>query len=998
MVGVAAVTHLAISVLLGGGLEGYLDSWRGFADLMLVHPYLAPLAPAALGLLYKGVELWRNPGNTDLVLPDYPPVPDLRWEDSIYIGSGWTRDGKQPGDVLGDGDELFAEEPHVLLAEKGLFGNVHCKGAVGSGKTSTLIMPVLDQGIHKYPKPPSPGHFPVDPDGRIAAQPGLRPGVPHPDRPGDLDVPPAPEWGVAPVQELWNPYVGMTIAEAAVEHAQLLALHEKRKWGMFILDPKGDLTEFVLRSAALAGREDDVVVLRPDGEWTYNPLLINANSLVQAEIVMDGIEAGSGEKIPAYWRSTQSEWLSNALTLLKLVDPTRVTFTNILRLARQETMRASMVSEAESMMRAAQDEEEELKRLGHPYGGPRIDPGTMEFWRDWDNDEADPKRKQEVVSGIKAQGKFLTDAEMAPFLCPEMPATFRGFEKMIDRGQIVVLRMPLDMYGPVARVLGILVLADAQQAARARINNPQLNQERVVLFVIDEVASYLNRLTKEFVSQNRQSRVCFMAAHQSQGQLIQHNDRSFETSFNDNLRTKISLATPNAESARREAAIFGSRAVFKERYQSSQALHKVERTPGSDEITPVGTEGQSESVSWEEVERPWFSPEDFMSLQTGEAVVMGFDGNANLTPRRVITPALYRLPRFGRLKEMQPDPQVRPPHPLAVITTEGKVSEYVGAALSRTGYVIAEPLGNRDGDLEGFKFITSVGTLILPCHMLEGLREVLIDRLHDSHVLVAFTDISVGGRFLAGEIGLTLDRALDLAAAYRLTVLDQPGLTYRDIFEREMGRPLSYPVLGGWEYHLDGAANSRLITQDSRDAIDLYTALGARLLELGRDRLEELYSATAEQVDRLGHELPDTDVQERGGEATAAQPDPQVDFGSEAQDHGQHPESSGNEPPEGGALPAPDDLPEFSLESFANLQAEDLDAPSEKTARARTRKPRGSTQGGEAKPSRRSARRRAGSDALDLGLADGGSEPGGALQAGNAGNPESDFHKGAPLD
>src|SRR5690606_24239318 len=113
--------------------------------------------------------MWRDGEPNEVMLPDFPPRPDLRFTNQILVGSAWTRFGKQPGDIFrrDEADELFdADDVHVVLNEKGLFGNIQVTGGVGSGKTSTLIQPFIWQGISKYPKPPRPEEFELGPNGR----------------------------------------------------------------------------------------------------------------------------------------------------------------------------------------------------------------------------------------------------------------------------------------------------------------------------------------------------------------------------------------------------------------------------------------------------------------------------------------------------------------------------------------------------------------------------------------------------------------------------------------------------------------------------------------------------------------------------------------------------------------------------------------------------------------------------------------------------------------
>lgn len=845
------ILHFLATILLSAdGFMGYLRSWKNLFQLLLAQPALAPVVPLALVVLYKGVELWRDSEPKEFALPPFPPVPDLRFTNDILIGSAWTRKGKQPGELFRpdeDDDELFAaEDVHVILNEKGLFGNIQVTGGVGSGKTSSLIQPFIWQGISKFPRPPHPNEVAIGPDGRY-------PLAEHPTatlrgRVGGLFKSNETDKAFSIPPELrWQPYAGMTCEEAEQEYERLLELHEKHKWGMFIMDPKGDLTEFVLRAAAACGRAEDVIVLRPDGESTYNPLVINANPGVQAELVMDGIEAVSGQPIQQYWRGTMAEWLENALALLRVVDPTRMTFKSVLRLARNESLRTHMVSEAESIMRRAQEEEERLRRLGREYTGIRVDPAVVEFFRDWDDEEADPQLKRAVVSGIKTQSKFFVNSELAPFLCPEMPPTFNGFEHMIDKGQIVVLRMPLDIYGPVARVLGILVMADAQQAARARINRKDINQERVIAFCVDEISAYLNESTKDFIAMNRQSRVCFLAAHQTQAQLTRRGDPGFQDAFKDNLRTKICFNTPNADAARKDASLMGSRHVYKQSITESTTFHRVERVE-KDVIAPVSPEGASMSIRIDEVDRLWFAPEEFMKLRTAECIVAEFDGETTRPPRKLKAQQFYQTPWQPLLDAEDVDHRIRPAHPVVRIGTNPNDVEYLGAALLQTGYVIIEPLANAAQELEGFKFITDVGTVIASADLIEELEHAAEERLTDQQILVLFTDFNTCASFFAHSLGFQFERVLSIVDAFRDTNGSIKADTFPELYREQTGEALPYSLAGSWEYHTHLEENHDTLLQTSRRVLKLFRSLGDRLAEIGDNVLEEMYEATRQRI------------------------------------------------------------------------------------------------------------------------------------------------------
>jgi hypothetical protein len=832
--------HLVFSlVVLKSGLPGYLAGWRALFELFMGEPYLVAIPMVALVALHRALVLYRAEDTGVVVLPPYPPVPDLRFDNRLYVGSAWTRDGKRPGQELEGWEEVFeGEECHVILEEGGLFGNIHVKGGIGSGKTSTLIMPVLDQAIAKWPLPPHPDDFPVGGDGRLrGAVPEdakrIRPTLKERLRAWrsaafDGEAPmSADELMPAPLLDSWEPYTGMTRDEALAEYARLLEQHRNRRWGIFLLDPKGDMTDQVQRLAVLAGRGEDFIALRPDYEYTYNPLTVSASPLVQAEMVMDGIEAVSGQAVQQYWRSTMSEWITNALEILRVVEPTGITFKNLLKMARSETLCSRMVSAATSVMELAMEEESRLKRLGQPYTGIRVNQAAIEFFQDWMDEDADPSQKRSVVSGVKSQAKFFVDDKTAPFLCPDLPQTFTGFHDMIDQGKIVVLSMPLDEFGPVAKVLGILVLCDAQQAARARINLPEMNQERVVLFAVDEVANYLNPATRDFISMNRQSRVCVMVAHQSQAQLLKH-DRSFENSFNDNLRTKMSYCAPNAISGRSESALFGGRKVYKERVAQNTVFTRVEREYGAEAVNPIGGESQSFSVSVDEVDRPWFEPEEFMSLRTGEMVILPFDGETQLLPRKIKCPAFFRSRRYQQMERVELESQKRSPHPVVRVHADEQEYKMVIVALQQAGYVVIEPLGTAEGDLMGFKFITDIGTLIIGMEALENpeLEEILKEHLTHPGLLVLFADFPLCTHFFAGHRGITFERVASFDALYRRALPGRAGGRLHEIYREVAGRARAYTPEGSWAFHADLETNLRAIRRDSRVITDTYSDVG----------------------------------------------------------------------------------------------------------------------------------------------------------------------------
>jgi hypothetical protein len=867
-----AIGHLVIA---REGMLGYFRHIVDLGSLFVDTPALAVPAIAAFACLYWGIHFWRHRHDQVAIkLPPFSQVPDLRFEDGLYLGSGYTSDGKQPGDILEPGETLL-DEQHVILTEKGLFGNIHIKGAIGSGKTTTCIEPVMDQGMMKYPKPMPPSHFELGSDGRFRS----------------LKIPRGADIDPFDLQ-YWNPYEGLTAPEARERFAELLDLHERRKWAMLIFDAKGDLTKKGLQMAKATGREDDCIVLCPGSEWTLNPLAVDASPLVMAETFMDGIEAVTGRLMHEHFRQVGSEWLANALSVLKAVNPAEVNFKTVLRMARDESIRSRYVNEAIARGREFRDDEARARRLGRTYGGPRIDPAATQFFTDFDDPDNDPAAKKAVVSGIKAQARLFVEESLAPFLCPDMPPTFGGFAEMIDRGRIVFFRMPIADYGTVGRIIGILLLADAQRAALSRLdpNNP-INKERILLIGLDEVQNFLNKETKNFISMSRQARVLNMFAHQSQGQLIQEGDRGFETSFNDNLRTKISYSAPHAEAGTRESRIFGTRKIMKERYSEGTSFQGVAREEGGAHIKPKGGESKSATVSMAEEHESWFSAEDFVqNLRTGQAVVSVFDGERTLPPRKIVAPAFYASARGRHVESISVEIVLRAPHPAMFLTGEKGDMDYLGTALSNTGYVLAETLLDREGEAAALKFVSEAGTAILPLSVVDSnpdAYDMIGQRLSTNHCVVIPIDGLLTAAILTGECGVRFERVLPLPEGLNHPI-GEDGATLRSrlglpevssfpaLFSEVAGKPLGYNREGGWEYHdMTNPIRRRQVIETSRLMLGTYVHIGDALMAIPEADVENLFDAMREQLEMRLQSLDEAPEPppKRAAAETPAEPD-----------------------------------------------------------------------------------------------------------------------------
>jgi hypothetical protein len=279
---------------------------------------------------------------------------------------------------------------------------------------------------------------------------------------------------------------------------------------MFILDPKGVVTDHVRRVMARAGRANDVVLFGPGGNVTYNLLASASEPIVLAENVLEGMAATAGAQggDAHYWRTQARDWLSNAIALARAVRPTDLTILFLLTLMQNESAMQRLVKEGEAVYDRQQAELHALRMRGQDPVGYQIDQTTIAYFQNFYGEGTSESDRNKVLSALKAHCQYFVIPGIRDLLNPPLKPTFPGFREVFNRGLVVIWQWPVGEWGPVGRVLNILGLADFQQAARARIMpGSGMNRERLVYLLGDEAQSYLNPATAEFLSQSP-SRTC----------------------------------------------------------------------------------------------------------------------------------------------------------------------------------------------------------------------------------------------------------------------------------------------------------------------------------------------------------------------------------------------------------------------------------------------------------------------------------------------------------
>ncbi|NTX67641.1 type IV secretory system conjugative DNA transfer family protein [Myxococcus sp. CA051A] len=434
-----------------------------------------------------------------------------------------------------------------------MFANIYCIGGIGSGKTSAVAKPLMDQAIFKFR--------------------------------GD----------------------------------------KVRKPGIFVLDAKGNNANYVRHRAKQAGREADVVIIKPGGEWSFNPLGEGTPNALASKLVA-ALEVMSDQESHSYYKKMQLEFATATFQVLQ--DALGVGKFSIMDLYRFTTNNEFQ----KKMLDAAK---------------PKGSIGYNWFVDQWSQEKVE--EKLQLTKGFRADlMKFVQD-DMAPTFC-RTDANFPGWKSIIEEGRIVVFSMSLDKYGALARAMGIFTLIDFQSQMLAR-TTPEFrdaggNGERLVLAFADEVWAYMNPGIAEFTSVSRESRCCTVALHQGLDQVAE----KYRGTITGNFRTQVILAVNDLLSMDTFAKLFGTHKVLRASRSESTGYSGVEKDLLTDHMSArEGGESRSVSVSYSEVDEPRFSTDDILRLPPRSAVVQMFDGEFTHHPRLV-----HLLPNYREENRIAP--------------------------------------------------------------------------------------------------------------------------------------------------------------------------------------------------------------------------------------------------------------------------------------------------------------------------------------------------------
>lgn len=292
--------------------------------------------------------------------------------------------------------------------------------------------------------------------------------------------------------------------------------------GIGIIDPHGDLAEWVLNNVP-RGRTNDVVVFDP----ADHPVPLNLLEHPDRSLAVSGILAVFSRMWPDVWSGRMEHILRN--TLLALAEAGGQTIAGVMRMYVDPKFRRDILSRV-------------------------ADTEVLGFWHG-EFDKWTERYRVEALAAVQNKvGQLLT----SPIVRGIVSSTKSRLEvrKIMDNGQILIANLSKGRLGEdVAKFLGSLLVTKFQLDAMQRADTPE-DQRKDFFLYVDEFQNFVTESFASILSEARKYRLNLTLANQYIGQLSIEGQPVLRDAIFGNAGTIISFQV-GADDAEYLAAQFG---------------------------------------------------------------------------------------------------------------------------------------------------------------------------------------------------------------------------------------------------------------------------------------------------------------------------------------------------------------------------------------------------------------------------------------------------------
>jgi len=264
----------------------------------------------------------------------------------------------------------------------------------------------------------------------------------------------------------------------------------KKKHGLAVIDPHGDLSEILLDYIP-SHRINDVCYLNPsDQKHPFSINILEVDDPAQAELVASGIVSIFYKLYAHSWGPRMEYILRN--TLLTLTQTPNSTLVDVPRILTQKGFREKVVEKLQ---------DEVLKS----------------FWtREYDK-MPDRLREEAINPILNKVGQFVSSPLIRGII--GQPKSTLNLERIMNEGKILILNLSQGRLGEDnAALLGAMIITKIQLAAMNRVNIPE-EQRRDFYLYVDEFQNFATNSFIKILSEARKYRLSLCLANQYMAQI-----------------------------------------------------------------------------------------------------------------------------------------------------------------------------------------------------------------------------------------------------------------------------------------------------------------------------------------------------------------------------------------------------------------------------------------------------------------------------------------------
>ncbi len=307
------------------------------------------------------------------------------------------------------------------------------------------------------------------------------------------------------------------------------------KFGMLILDVKGNFFSQVLNYAQQYDRTQDIIEISLNSNTRYNPLdRPNLNPSVLANRLKTILELFSPNNSESYWLDKVQDIITESIKLCRLYNNGYVTFSEIHNLISKEDYYMTKINDLRTLFLSGKMSIEDVYNL---YS-------SLYFFEN-EYTALDERTKSILKSEItRITGLFVSDFNISKVFCPDKDEiNFENFDNVINGGKIVVLNMNIAEYKNLSKIIAAYLKLDFQSQILSQLakDKGKLNP---TVFMCDEYHEYVTTSDADFFAQSRESKCINIVSTQSYSSILHtiQNEASVKVII-QNLVNKLWLRT-----------------------------------------------------------------------------------------------------------------------------------------------------------------------------------------------------------------------------------------------------------------------------------------------------------------------------------------------------------------------------------------------------------------------------------------------------------------------